>query len=185
MRKIETVIDVSVCVCVCVTVDQVQGGRTEGTVFFSVFYTSSNSSNGAGEGGDRAAESGVMIPEQLLLNSTFESLSAALLSVHTFFLYKTPVFFFSVFCVAQVKYKEDCKKETGSSLYHLLPETAETHFAKEMSEIQSEVMSTFFAQHFYDCLFFSVFVHCSVLSPPGEVQEGQGGSERHALLSAA
>lgn len=56
--------------------------------------------------------------------------------------------------MAQVKYKEDCKKETGSSLYHLLPETAETHFAKEMSEIQSEVMSTFFAQHFYDCLFF-------------------------------
>lgn len=96
MRKIETVIDVRVCVCVCVTVDQVQGGRTEGTVFFSVFYTSSNSSNGAGEGGDRAAESGVMIPEQLLLNSTFESLSAALLSVHTFFLY----FFLCFLCGA-------------------------------------------------------------------------------------
>lgn len=165
MRKIETVIDVRVCVCVCVTVDQVQGGRTEGTVFFSVFYTSSNSSNGAGEGGDRAAESGVMIPEQLLLNSTFESLSAALLSVHTFFLYKTPVFFFcfsSVFCVAQVKYKEDCKKETGSSLYHLLPETAETHFAKEMSEIQSEVRSTFFCTTFLRLPF--LFCFCSLFS---------------------
>lgn len=38
-----------------------------------------------------------------------------------------------------MKYKEEGKKEIGKNLYSLLPETAETHFAKHMSEIQSEV----------------------------------------------
>lgn len=41
-------------------------------------------------------------------------------------------------CV-QVKYKEEGKKEISKNLYSLLPETAETLFAKQMSEIQSEV----------------------------------------------
>lgn len=39
----------------------------------------------------------------------------------------------------QVKYKEDGKKELSKNLYSALPETAETQFAKQMSEIQSEV----------------------------------------------
>lgn len=39
----------------------------------------------------------------------------------------------------QVKYREDGKKEASSSLYRLLPETPEMHFAKHVSEIQSEV----------------------------------------------
>lgn len=41
--------------------------------------------------------------------------------------------------VMQLKYKDGCKKDASSSLYHLLPETAEMYFAKQMSEIQSEV----------------------------------------------
>uniref|UniRef100_A0A3P9J2L7 Nebulette n=1 Tax=Oryzias latipes TaxID=8090 RepID=A0A3P9J2L7_ORYLA len=40
--------------------------------------------------------------------------------------------------VMQVKYKGACKKDMSSPLYHHLPETAETQFAKQMSEIQSE-----------------------------------------------
>lgn len=39
----------------------------------------------------------------------------------------------------QVKYGEDGKKEMERSLYSLLPETAETQFARHVSEIQSEV----------------------------------------------
>lgn len=41
--------------------------------------------------------------------------------------------------LCQVKYKEEGKKELGKNLYSALPETAETQFAKHMSEIQSEV----------------------------------------------
>lgn len=43
----------------------------------------------------------------------------------------------------QVKYREGGKKEATSALYHLLPETAEMHRAKHMSEIQSEVRPGF------------------------------------------
>lgn len=46
----------------------------------------------------------------------------------------------SLNCV-QVKYRESGKKEAGSALYHLLPETADTQHAKHMSEIQSEVLA--------------------------------------------
>lgn len=45
----------------------------------------------------------------------------------------------SVCVCVQVKYKEEGKKEISKNLYSLLPETAETQFAKQMSEIQSEV----------------------------------------------
>ncbi len=45
----------------------------------------------------------------------------------------------SVSSLRQVKYKEEGKKEISKNLYSLLPETAETQFAKQMSEIQSEV----------------------------------------------
>lgn len=45
----------------------------------------------------------------------------------------------SVCSFSQVKYKEEGKKEISKNLYSLLPETAETFFAKQMSEIQSEV----------------------------------------------
>lgn len=38
----------------------------------------------------------------------------------------------------QLKYKEN-GKDTPTPLYHLLPETAETHLAKQLSDIQSEV----------------------------------------------
>lgn len=39
----------------------------------------------------------------------------------------------------QVKYKEEGKKQASTSLYSQLPETAEIQFAKQMSEMQSEV----------------------------------------------
>lgn len=39
----------------------------------------------------------------------------------------------------QVKYKENAKTELSSSLYSLLPETAETQFVRELTEILSEV----------------------------------------------
>lgn len=43
-----------------------------------------------------------------------------------------------LFFSLQVKYKEG-KKDLSSSLYHLLPETEETKFAKTVTELQSEV----------------------------------------------
>lgn len=52
-----------------------------------------------------------------------------------------------VWFVVQVKYKEACKKETSSSLFHLLPETPEMQFAKQMSEIQSVVRLRFLITH--------------------------------------
>lgn len=39
----------------------------------------------------------------------------------------------------QIKYKEEGRKEMSVNLYSLLPETAETQFAKEVSDLQSEV----------------------------------------------
>ena len=39
----------------------------------------------------------------------------------------------------QVKYKEKGKNNASSSIYSQLPETTETQFAKQMSELQSEV----------------------------------------------
>lgn len=41
--------------------------------------------------------------------------------------------------LSQVKYKEEGRKDISKNLYSLLPETPETHFARHMSEIQSEV----------------------------------------------
>lgn len=46
----------------------------------------------------------------------------------------------NLFMIApQAKYKEDGKKELSKNLYSALPETTETQFVKQMSEIQSEV----------------------------------------------
>lgn len=39
----------------------------------------------------------------------------------------------------KVKYKQDGSKEAGGSLYHQLPQTAETQRAKELSGVYSEV----------------------------------------------
>lgn len=39
----------------------------------------------------------------------------------------------------QIKYKGNVKTEISSSLYSLLPETTETQFVKELTEILSEV----------------------------------------------
>ena len=39
----------------------------------------------------------------------------------------------------QVKYKESRKKEMSSSLYSTLPDTSETNFAREMTDVLSEV----------------------------------------------
>lgn len=39
----------------------------------------------------------------------------------------------------QVKYRESGRKERSSSLYSTLPDTLETSFAREMTELQSEV----------------------------------------------
>lgn len=41
--------------------------------------------------------------------------------------------------VFQIKYKGNVKTEISSSLYSLLPETTETQFVKELTEILSEV----------------------------------------------
>ena len=43
------------------------------------------------------------------------------------------------FFIFQIKYKEGGKKDISASLYSQLPETMETQFAKEISDIQSEV----------------------------------------------
>ena len=42
---------------------------------------------------------------------------------------------------SQIKYKESGKKERSSSIYSTLPDTSETNFAREMSDMQSEVWS--------------------------------------------
>lgn len=39
----------------------------------------------------------------------------------------------------QIKYKGNTKTEISTSLYSLLPETTETQFVKELTEILSEV----------------------------------------------
>lgn len=39
----------------------------------------------------------------------------------------------------QIKYKESGKKELSSSLYHTLPDTLETAFAREVTDMLSEV----------------------------------------------
>lgn len=41
--------------------------------------------------------------------------------------------------ISQVKYKESAKKEMSSALYSTLPETLETSFSREMSDVLSEV----------------------------------------------
>lgn len=46
--------------------------------------------------------------------------------------------------VLQNKYKEEGKKEMSSSLYSLLPETAEMQLAKAVQEFQSEVRFSIF-----------------------------------------
>lgn len=43
-----------------------------------------------------------------------------------------------------MKYKQDCKKEMGVSLYHQLAETPEMQRAKELTGVYSEVRSAFF-----------------------------------------
>lgn len=43
------------------------------------------------------------------------------------------------FHVFQKKYKEDGKRSLSQTLYSQLPRTAETQFAKSVSELQSEV----------------------------------------------
>lgn len=42
----------------------------------------------------------------------------------------------------QLKYKDAGKKEMSSSLYSVLPDTAETNLAKEHSEMLSEVQNS-------------------------------------------
>ena len=41
--------------------------------------------------------------------------------------------------LSQIKYKESGKKEMSSSLYSTLPDTLETSFAREMTDMMSEV----------------------------------------------
>lgn len=46
---------------------------------------------------------------------------------------------FDSLCVRQKKYKDEGRREMTSPLYSQLPETSETQFAREMTEIQSKV----------------------------------------------
>lgn len=39
----------------------------------------------------------------------------------------------------QNKYKEKCRQEVGSGVFHQMPETKEMEFVKQISELQSEV----------------------------------------------
>lgn len=41
--------------------------------------------------------------------------------------------------ISQIKYKDSGKKEMSSSLYSTLSDTSETSFAREMTDMQSEV----------------------------------------------
>lgn len=68
-------------------------------------------------------------------------LSASLLSDRVIFIGFTETRFCTdqVLFVFQIKYKGNTKAEISSSLYSLLPETTETQFVKELTEILSEV----------------------------------------------
>lgn len=59
----------------------------------------------------------------------------------------------------QVKYRAGGKEDASSPLYRLLPETAETHFAKQMSEIQSEVITHLLHLLHPLCTFIAVSKH--------------------------
>lgn len=97
-----------------------------------------------------------------------------------------------VWFVVQVKYKEACKKETSSSLFHLMPETPEMQFAKQMSEIQSVVRLCSLSSHtdiFHSPVHFNVllflFIDLCLFLFEGKVQTGQRGSSQHFVLTAA
>lgn len=49
--------------------------------------------------------------------------------------------FYFAFKFLQVKYKEDGKKEMSVSFYSVQPETIDTQRAKDVSHLQSEVLS--------------------------------------------
>ena len=46
-------------------------------------------------------------------------------------------------CLLQVKYKEEGKRRASVSLYSTLAETPETQHAKEVSQLQSEVHTSY------------------------------------------
>lgn len=54
-----------------------------------------------------------------------------------FFFLLHPDIKLSVLCVLQLKYKQSLK--TDSSLYHHMPETLDTQFARQQTELLSEV----------------------------------------------
>lgn len=75
------------------------------------------------------------------------------------------IYYFPLF-VLQSKYKEAGKKEASSSLYSKLPETLETQHAKEVAQLQSQVLTSQTREktqanvplQFEFCLLFGVFV---------------------------
>lgn len=46
-------------------------------------------------------------------------------------------------CLLQVKYQEEGKRSLSQSLYSQLPETSQTRFARDVSELQSHVRTCF------------------------------------------
>ena len=67
--------------------------------------------------------------------------------------------------LVQIKYKEDGKYENTSSLYHLMPDTMQTQFAREVTDLQSEVnlaLSSLFS------LSLSLFLFLSLSHPPNK-----------------
>lgn len=48
---------------------------------------------------------------------------------------------------SQSKYKEGGRKSLSQSFYSQLPETTETHFAKTVAELQSEVRPAFHSEN--------------------------------------
>lgn len=79
-------------------------------------------------------------------------------------------------CVLQNKYKQKSRQEMGSSLFHQMPETSETEFVKQISDLQSEVRLLPPADVSLSC------PHAFPVLLSDQVQEGQRGSAPAALL---
>lgn len=69
----------------------------------------------------------------------------------------------------QSKYRESAKKESGTSLYHTLPETKDTQHAREATEIQSEVRWCSRDSHI-----LTRFFMCSASVSPQQVRYKEG-----------
>lgn len=109
-----------------VAADQVQGGWQAGSIQLPLLQAAGDSGHASRQGGVSAAESGdLMTSHKGRGNNPAVSLAVSF-STSQFQLFPS---------ASQVKYKQ----EAGGSLYHQLPETAETQLAKELRGVYSQV----------------------------------------------